>query len=58
MFQEEEKKNIEKLSFSAKDNHDIEVKLDEADILAETVKERYSHEEVFDALRRRLSESC
>ena len=52
MFQEEEKKNIEKLSFSAKDNHDIEVKLDEADILAETVKERYSHEEVFDALRR------
>ena len=54
MFQEKEKKFIEKFSFAAKDNNDIEAKLDEADRLAEIVKERYSHEEVFDALRRKF----
>ena len=34
----------------------IESKLDEADRLAETVTERLSHEEVFDALRKKIRE--
>ena len=34
----------------------IESKLDEADRLAETVKERLSHEEVFDSLRKKIRE--
>ena len=47
-------KKEEKLSFVAKDKLDIESKLDEADRLAETVKERYTHEEVFDTLRKKI----
>ena len=54
MFQKEEKKNIEKLSFSVKDNNDIEAKLDEADYQAKITSKRYSHEEVFDKLRAKI----
>ena len=43
-----------RMPFAAEDNLGIESKLDEADYQAKTISKRYSHEEVFDALRAKI----
>ena len=48
--------DYEKLSSAMREYNYIETKLDEADRLAETVKERLSYEEVFDSLHRKIRE--